>query len=141
MEALMYNHCQSCMKVKLDMTMSCQRPNTTCMRCHQKQYECSNFQHPIWIDDNQSVHFTVHEELSSLTEGEKLLIQQVSPYVPLQHLHNGLYGSKGHVCSFPQNIHNVCTILPRLPANIDSRSVVKTFMTEEGETKKISFKI
>ena len=76
-----------------------------------------------------------------MTEGEKLLIQQVSPFVPLQHLQNGSYGAKGHVCSFPQDISNICTKLPRLPSNVNTISIVKSFVDKEGEGQKISFKI
>jgi hypothetical protein len=40
---------------------------------------------PVWIDDNQDMHYELPLELTVLTEGEKLLIQQVSAYIPLHH--------------------------------------------------------
>ena len=80
-------------------------------------------------------------ELLELTEGEKLLIQQVSPYVPLQHLQNGSYGSKGHVCAFPQDVHEMCTKLPRLPSDVQTVSIVKSYTSEDGEAQKISFQV
>jgi hypothetical protein len=38
---------------------------------------------PIWIDDNHNIHYELPHGLIILTEGEKLLIQQVSAYIPL----------------------------------------------------------
>ena len=100
-----------------------------------------HFLHPIWFNDQGTPMYEVPEELFQLTEGEKLLIQQVSPYVPLQHLQNGSYGAKGHVCAFPQDIHEICTKLPRLPADVKTVSIVKSYLSEDGESQKISFKI
>jgi hypothetical protein len=39
--------------------------------------------------------YHVPNELSCLQEGEKLLIQMVSPYVPFVHIKNGTLGIKG----------------------------------------------
>jgi hypothetical protein len=40
---------------------------------------------PIWIDKNKIIQYHVPKELADLGEGKKLLIQQVSVYVALQH--------------------------------------------------------
>jgi Helitron helicase-like domain at N-terminus len=94
---------------------------------------------PIWIDENQTVQYYVPEELSGLREGEKLLIQQVSVYVPLQHLSYGQLGARGHIVSFPQNLLSVCKTLPRLPANVDVVQVVKNFKLNDGTISSKSF--
>jgi chromosome segregation ATPase len=39
-------------------------------------------------------------ELQHLTMAEKLLIQRVSPLIPVIHIKNGILGSRGHVVSF-----------------------------------------
>ena len=110
---------------------------TKSTKCFAKRLTRLQFRHPVWIDDDKQVHYTVPEELAELTEGEKLLIQQVSPYIPLQHLHNGSYGAKGHVCLFPQNIHSICTVLPRLPSNVTSISVVKPTSQKKVSRKRL----
>ena len=92
------------------------------------------FAHPTWTDKHGIKHLTVPKELSDLREGEKLLIQQVSPYIPLQHLQKGTYGCKGHVCSFPQTIHNICTVLPRLPSDITIVNIVKRLPRQRSKS-------
>jgi hypothetical protein len=62
-----------------------------------------------------------------LQEGEKLLIQQVSVYVPLQHLMYGQVGARGHIVSFPQNVLSVCKTLPCLPDHVQAVRVIKNF--------------
>jgi hypothetical protein len=59
--------------------------------------------------------YHVPNELSCLWEGEKLLIQMVSPYVSFVHIKNVTLGIKGHVCSFPQRVQDLYTTPPRLP--------------------------
>jgi hypothetical protein len=44
--------------------------------------------------------YHVPNELSCLWEGEKLLIQMVSPYVPFLHIKNGTLGIKGMFVHF-----------------------------------------
>ena len=99
------------------------------------------FAHPTWTDNHGIKHLTVPKELSDLREGEKLLIQQVSPYIPLQHLQKGTYGCKGHVCSFPQTIHNICTVLPRLPSDISIVNIVKDFRDKDQNHHTLTFQI
>ena len=99
------------------------------------------FSHPTWIDDSQKVRRDLPPALQELREGEKLLIQQVSPYVPVQHMQKGSYGCKGHVCSFPQDITSICTILPRLPTDVNLVNVVKSFLDSEKNPQKLTFRI
>jgi hypothetical protein len=88
---------------------------------------------PYWTDDDGQKQFDVPIELSCLREGEKLLIQMVSPYVPFVHIKNGTLGLKGHVCSFPQNVQDVCTKLPRLPSEAKFVKMVRNFKNSDGE--------
>jgi hypothetical protein len=88
---------------------------------------------PIWIDKNQIVQYYVPKE------GEKLLIQQVSVYVPLQHLSYGQLGARGHIVSFPQNLLSICRTLPRLPGNVDVVQVIKNFKLNDGAISSKSF--
>ena len=88
---------------------------------------------PIWYNKKGIVQFLLPEELKCLHESKKLLIQQVAAYVPLLHLKDGQIGSKGHVCSFVQDISSVCTVLPRLPDDVKFVKVVKKYLQEGGE--------
>ena len=58
------------------------------------------------------------------------MLQQVSPYVPLINLKDDQIGSRGHVCSFVQEISETCTVLPRPPNDIQFVKVVKQFHKE-----------
>jgi hypothetical protein len=59
----------------------------------------------------------------------------------MQHLQKGAYGSKGHVCSFPQAVDEICTTLPRLPAHVNAISVVKHFKAKDGSPSSLVFRI
>jgi hypothetical protein len=96
---------------------------------------------PIWYDKKGIVQYHLPPQLGCLREGEKLLIQQVAAYVPLLHLKDGQIGSRRHVCSFVQDILTVCTILPRLPDDIQFVKVVKNYLVEGGEIASKSFTI
>ena len=96
---------------------------------------------PLWEDDNNVKQYHVPDELKCLREGEKLLIQQISMYVPLHHLKYGQLGAQGHIVSFPQDISTVCNILPRLPSDVSLIRVVKHFKLSDGECSSKSFSI
>ena len=69
------------------------------------------------------------------------MIQQVSAYVPVLHLKDGQIGSRGHVCSFVQDITSLCTVLPRLPSDVHFIKVVKKYLQEGGEVASKMFTI
>ena len=94
---------------------------------------------PIWMNEHGVPQFHVPDELSKLSEGEKLLIQQAAPYVPMVHLKHGMYGSQGHVCSFPQQINEVCKVLPR--KKVQAVKVIKNFKRKNGEKDELTFMI
>ena len=96
---------------------------------------------PLWMDKQNVLQFCLPKELLCLREGEKLLIQQISVYVPLHHLMYGQLGAKGHIVSFPQDISEVCTRLPKLPSAISLIRVVKHFKLQDGEISSKSFSV
>jgi hypothetical protein len=70
-----------------------------------------------------------------------LIIQQVSVYVPLQHLMYGQVGARGHIVSFPQNVLSVCKKLPCLPDHVQVVRVIKNFQLNNGTTSSKTFSI
>ena len=76
--------------------------------------------------------YTVPAELSGLTIAEKLLIQRVSPFVPLSHIKNGTFGLSGHVCAFEQSVDNLFNVLPRTESDVDFIKVVQRVRAEIG---------
>ena len=64
------------------------------------------------------IKYTLLSELQHLTLAEKLLIQRVSPLVPVIHIKNGILGTRGHVVSFYQDIAEIWNESPRLPSDI-----------------------
>jgi len=92
---------------------------------------------PVWYNDDGQAQFHVPECLKDLREGEKLLIQQISPYVPLEHLKQGAHACVGHVCSFPQDIDFVCTELPR--KSVNAIRIVKHFKLKDGTIDSTTF--
>ncbi len=65
----------------------------------------------------------------------------MAAYVPLLHLKDGQIGSRGHVCSFVQDITSICIVLPRLPDDIQFVKVVKKYYDEGGEIASKSFTV
>jgi hypothetical protein len=74
-----------------------------------------------------------------LKRRRKLLIQQISCYVPLQHLRNGQIGCKGHVCCFEQDINEVCTILPMISIQCQNNPVIKQYRKENADIESLHF--
>ena len=94
---------------------------------------------PVWIDDNGQEMYHLPDELIGLREGEKLLIQMVSPYIPLKYLKIGAYGSEGHVCCFPQDIKEVYKTLPK--KKVEAIKIIKGFKNEDGTDNETTFMI
>jgi hypothetical protein len=53
--------------------------------------------------------------------------------IPFVHIKNGILGLKGHVCSFPQRVQDLYTILPRLPSSATFVKMIRSFKGEESE--------
>lgn len=98
---------------------------------------------PVWFrngDMKNKPQFRVPNVLTSLTQAEKLLIQRVSPLVPLHHIKHGTCGVSGHVCAFEQDINEFVQRLPRKRDDTTILQVVKNIKTEIGSksaTKKL----
>ena len=112
-----------------------------CRDCKDKKCSLDDNIFPVWYDINNVAHFDVPNQLSCLCEGEKLLIQQVSVFVPLHHLKFGQIGTQGHVVSFQQDLSSLCKTLPRLPKDTNLIRVIKKFKMNCGEIGTKTFSI
>ena len=126
--------CSRCNCCSLVMNIS--KKGTICHKCHGNyDYSCKNAMIPIWKDEFGIQHMEVPEELRHLTIGEKLLIQRVSPLVPIIHIKNGTLGIKGHVCSFMQDISGFARSLPLLPEHVKAIRMIRSYQsTNSTET-------
>ena len=137
-EETMFNihpkHCTICHQRRLNMVVK----TGMCGRCKGEHF-MNKFTHdnnalPVWVDsETQQVHYEAPKELKDLSIAEKLLIQKVSPLVPVIHIKNGVMACRGHCCSFFQDISTICKIFPRLPAEVTMVKVIRTSTTRGGD--------
>ena len=99
-----------------------------------KDYFLNRGSLPVWWKDGVPM-YRIPPELSCLSHAEKLLIQRVSPFVPLHHIKEGLMGLKGHVCAFEQDVEEFMNTLPRSLKDVTVIKVLKTIQTEVGSDK------
>ena len=117
------------------MSLPSMKTKDLCKKCNiidNENHYLKTKQLPIWYSAEGIVQRCVPDELSQLTLAEKLLIQKISPFVPLEHIHQGVMGLKGHVCAFEQDISEVCLKLPKLPSNISVVRIVREMKAEIG---------
>jgi hypothetical protein len=141
---LQHGHCELCHSVSLSINPKMYKGKSMCQDCRGSKFRKDEDQLswlPVWYDDHDNVRYDLPVELQDLREGEKLLLQQLSPYIPLQHLQHGSYGSKGHVCCFPQRVDDICRSLPRQPNDVRVVRVVKHFRKKNGDTGSTTFRI
>jgi hypothetical protein len=131
MKSLKHNHCMCCRCVGISLKMAKKLPGI-CKNCEKLPADEALTQRllPIWKNEQGEVQYKVPKELSELTDAEKMLIQMVSPFVPLHHIKNGTFGLKGHVCSFPQRLETVCETFPRLPSDVTVVKMIQTYQEE-----------
>ena len=98
-----------------------------CEECTGRKKKIDESSLPVWYSKEKVAQYHVPIELSRLREGEKLLIQQVSVFVPLHHIKFGQLATQGHVVSFPQDLESLCQTLPCIPDDVNLVRVVKKF--------------
>jgi hypothetical protein len=117
--------------IRIGVNGKCQFCQNEGRRLH--KYSQDNKSIPIWHDIKGQTHYKLPIPLKDLTLTEKMLIQCISPFVPVIHIKNGTMGSRGHVVSFLQDITGICNVLPRLPDDITVVKVIRTQVTSAGE--------
>jgi hypothetical protein len=137
-EETMFNihpkHCSICHQRRLNMVVKF----GVCSRCKAEKF-VNKFTHenralPVWIDsETGQIHYELPEELKNLSIAEKLLIQKVSPLVPVIHIKNGVLACRGHCVSFFQDISSICDVFPKLPSEVTMVKVIRTSTTKGGD--------
>ena len=108
-----------------------------CQHCTTKpnDYYLNKKQLPIWFDDKGVPQYHLPSVLVDLTYAEKMLIQRLSPFIPMIHLKHGVHGLCGHVCAFEQDIEAFINRLPRHKDDVTMLRVLKTVAAEIGDNK------
>ena len=115
---------------------------TKCEKLDDDRHYLKKNLHPVWYErkpgaksykdfkldssGNRIVRYDIPTELSELTMAEQLLIRRCAPYIPSLHLSTGFYGIKGHCVAFPQDISEMCDVLPQ------RQESVVTFIRQMG---------
>ena len=136
-------YCERCKCVSLNLSCS-KKYDNICENCTEKDgdYHIKNNLLPIWRDCKKQIHYMLPKELCGMYDAEKMLIQRMSPFIPLHHIKNGTFGLKGHVCTFVQDISSVCNVLPRKPDSIEIVKVIHHYQKEiHGDLCKKAFKV
>ena len=141
MKSIQHRHCTICHRVSLNLIIRKSRADGLfrCADCSKTLRSSPPGWLPTWTDDTGTVHYELPEQLLELREGEKLLLQIYSVYIPMHHLRMGAHGSSGHVCCFQQDIVSVCHNLPR--TTVEVIRVIKRYKTADGEEDSHIFKI
>lgn len=140
-KCIQLNHCKICRCVGLNIQMSRKKSlqESTCKKCEKlsSDYWIKENLLPVWFDKDNIPQYQVPIELSSLSDAEKMLIQRISPFVPLHHIKSGTLGLRGHICCFPQDISSVCNVLPRLPDDVHIIKMLQTYRDKIGDDNNI----
>ena len=104
-----------------------------CSRKKDKNFLLNNKLLPLWYLDNEP-QFHIPVVLARLSYAEKMLIQRVSPFIPLHHIKCGIFGLSGHTCAFEQDITGMAVILPLMHNDVRLIRVLQAVKGEIGST-------
>ena len=134
--------CSVCNKTRVISHRDSSPQDYICSTCTNKKktYTTENIMQPVWYYQDVA-QYDVPKALFNLTIGEQLLIQIIAPYVPIVHIKNGALGSKGHTCSFMQEVSELCHVLPRQPNNVTALKFIRHYKSSSGDVKSRIYKI
>jgi len=146
-ESNMFNtksfHCKCCKRRRLGLVVGI---DGICKFCKNEAagfhlYSEDNKAIPVWYDKKGRPHYDIPPALKELTLAEQMLIQRISPYIPVIHIKNGTLGSRGHTVSFIQDIDGICKEFPRLPKDVIMVKITRTQVTPAGENISRTFTV
>ena len=135
-QGMRHRHCKCCQTVRIAMDVSVTK--SFCENCAKKQnddFYLENKALPVWYKEGLP-QYQLPMELQELSHAEKMLIQRISPFVPLYHIKWGTFGLSGHVCAFEQDIEGFCARLPRDRSDVSMMKVMQSVRAEIGSMNK-----
>ena len=132
-ECLMMKHsaCKCCRRVSMNISLNKKGYCTQkCSTLANKNIYLDKNALPIWKDRKNKIHYDVPNCLKSLSIAEKMLIQLISPIIPLYHLKYGVMGQTGHCCAFESDVVGFVNTLPRKKNDVTLLRVLKKVKAE-----------
>ena len=129
-----HGFCICCRRIGLNIDIVSKGVCCECSKYDKTDHFEQNKWLPIWYL-NGIPQFYVPDELSCLSLAEKMLIQLASPFIPLRHIKNGVFGLSGHVCCFDQDVEGFVNTLPRKKNDIVMLEVLKSVRGEIGSNE------
>ena len=101
---------------------------------------------PVYYDKEDretkdNPHYDLPDELRDLFPAERMVISQLSVYIPVVHFKKGQNGVRGHVCCFSQDFAYLCNELPRLPKDCNIVHIVKQYKESNNLLSSHMFRI
>jgi len=138
-------HCRCCRSIGLNIQLNADGVcKGKCSKLKDVNYYLDRHCLPVWYNDEGVAVFSVPKCLKDLSSAEKLLIQRVSPFVPLHHIKHGVFGLSGHVCAFEQDIGGFVNTLPRRANDVTLLKVLKKVKSEvcgSDESSTIAYRV
>jgi hypothetical protein len=135
-QQIRHKYCICCMVVSTNITIDSDGICTKCKKLKNVNYYLERKMLPVWRKKGVP-QYHVPDVLACLTHAEKMLIQKVSPFVPLHHIKNGTMGIHGHVCAFEQDISEFMCRLPRKNDDVSVLRILKKVKEEIGSDNSI----
>ena len=147
-EAMSHSVCLCCHTASLKRKVNKKNLCVTCASHKDIDYYLKRDALPVWYEDGKKTvgydrhlpQYHVPFVLWCLSTAEKMLIQRLSPIVPLHHIKKGVCGIKGHVCTFEQDIDEFVQRLPRSKGDTTLLRVIKTIKSEVGDVTTTNIK-
>ena len=129
-----HSFCNCCYKVGINVVVGKKGVCQDCAKYGDVNFLLDKKALPVWYL-NGVPQFHIPDELSCLTTAECMLIQLNSPFIPLQHIKNGVFGISGHVVSFEQDVEGFVKSLPRCKNDVSMLNVIKVVKAEIGTSE------
>ena len=136
---IFHGQCLCCHSVRIGLKLNSIGACTKCAKHKHLDYFMIKTALPTWMKKGKH-QFQLPAELSGLSHAEKMLIQRISPFVPLHHIKRGIFGLRGHVCAFDQDVNEFLQRLPRTRDDTTLLKVVQSIRAEVGSTNSTSTK-
>jgi Helitron helicase-like domain at N-terminus len=129
--SIKHEHCKCCRRIGLGLMLDGNSICSSCLKYSNNEHFKNQHWLPIWYMNGEAI-YGVPMELSRLSLAEQMLIQLATPFIPLRHIKNGVFGLCGHVCSFDQDVEGFVNTLPRKKTDVTMLQVLRDVRDEIG---------